>query len=457
MEKSKDNRFVIIVRIEKYIEHMLTILLKLPRTEKFSIGTEVKTSMYEMMKNILLASKIDKNKRLSIYNIVDSNIYYQRICIRIMYNQKWIDEKKYKHSNELLAEIGKILGGLIKSLEGRNMPKTIKNIYDNSVSFENLLKAHKKARCGKREKKKIILFELKLEQELLELEKKLKNGTYKHGGYTKFKIYEPKERIIMASEYKDRVVHRWYVEKFIKPYFVPQFISTSYAGIEGRGMHKASKDVQKAMRSAKSKWKNYYILKMDVTKYFQNIDKRILWEILKRKMKDKKLLWLTREILLSTEGIVGLPLGNYTSQMFANIYLNELDQYVKHKLKCRYYYRYMDDMVIMCENKEIAKDSLNNITKFLKENLKLTLNSKTRIFKDIQGVNFCGYKINEKRLKIRHTSKCRMKRKLKRYTRQLKEGKITLPEIQRSIAGWLGYVKHADSYNLRKSMFYIEG
>lgn len=337
------------------------------------------------------------------------------------------------------------------------MPKTIKNIYDNSVSFENLLKAHKKARCGKREKKKIILFELKLEQELLELEKQLKNGTYKHGGYTKFKIYEPKERIIMASEYKDRVVHQWYVEKFIKPYFVPQFISTSYAGIEGRGMHKASKDVQKAMRSAKSKWKNYYILKMDVTKYFQNIDKRILLEILKRKMKDKKLLWLTREILLSTEGMVGLPLGNYTSQKFANIYLNELDQYVKHKLKCKYYYRYMDDMVIMCENKEIAKDSLNNITKFLKENLKLTLNSKTRIFKDIQGVNFCGYKINEKRLKIRHTSKCRMKRKLKRYTRQLKEGKITLPEIQRSIAGWLGYVKHANSYNLRKSMFYIEG
>ena len=97
------------------------------------------------------------------------------------------------------------------------MPKTIKNIYDNSVSFENLLKAHKKARCGKREKKKIILFELKLEQELLELEKQLKNGTYKNGGYTKFKIYEPKERIIMASEYKDRVIHQWYVEKFIKP------------------------------------------------------------------------------------------------------------------------------------------------------------------------------------------------------------------------------------------------
>ena len=337
------------------------------------------------------------------------------------------------------------------------MPKTLRNIYDKELSFENLLKAHKKARRGKRTKKKVILFELILEQELLRLEEELRNCTYKHSGYTKFKIHQPKERVIMASEYMDRVVHQWYVQHFIKPYFVPQFINTTYACIEGRGMHKASKDVQKAMRSAKANWKNYYILKMDITKYFHNIDKRILWNILKRKIKDRKLLWLTREILLSTEGMLGLPLGNYTSQMFANIYLNELDQYVKHELKCKYYYRYMDDMVILCENKESAKHILYNVIIFLQEKLKLTLNSKTRIFKDIQGVNFCGYKINEKRMKIRHTSKCRMKRKLKRYTMQLKEGKITLPEIQRSIAGWLSYVKHADSYNLRKSMFYIEG
>ena len=337
------------------------------------------------------------------------------------------------------------------------MPKTIRNVYDKEVSFEKLLEAHRKARRGKREKRKVILLELVLEEQLLQLEKDLKNCTYKHGKYTKFKIYQPKERIIMASEYLDRIVHQWYVQNFIKPYFVPQFINTTYACIEGRGMHKASKDVQKAMKSAKAKWQNYYILKMDITKYFHNIDKRILWDILKRKIKDRKLLWLTREILLSTEGMLGLPLGNYTSQMFANIYLNELDQYAKHILKCKYYYRYMDDMVILCENKEKAKNILRSITIFLENNLKLTLNSKTRIFKDIQGVNFCGYKINERRMKIRHASKCRMKRKLKKFTQQLKEGKISLPEIQRSIAGWLGYVKHADSYNLRKSMFYIEG
>jgi len=253
------------------------------------------------------------------------------------------------------------------------------------------------------------------------------------------------------------MVHQWYVQHFIKPYFVPQFINTSYACIEGRGMHKASKDLQLAMKQAKNKWGNYYILKMDITKYFYNIDKRILWNILKKKIKDKKLLWLTRLILLSTEGILGLPLGNYTSQMFANIYLNELDQFAKHKLKCKYYYRYMDDIVILCENKETAKNVLNDISIFLEKNLKLTLNSKTRIFKNIQGVNFCGYKINEYRLKIRHTSKIRMKRKLKSYTKLLGEGKIKIPDIQRSIAGWLGYVKHADSHDLRNSMFYIEG
>lgn len=112
----KNNELVIIPKIEKYIEYMLTILIKLPRTEKFSIGTEIKTSMYEILKNILLASKIDKRKRLEIYNMVDSHIYYQRICIRIMYNNRWIDMKKYKYSNELLYEIGRMLGGLIKSL-----------------------------------------------------------------------------------------------------------------------------------------------------------------------------------------------------------------------------------------------------------------------------------------------------------------------------------------------------
>lgn len=112
----QNNELIIIPKTEKYIEYMLTILLKLPRTEKFSIGTEIKTSIYSMLKNILLSTKVDKSKRLEIYNIIDAEMFFQRICIRIMYNNNWIDNKKYKYSNELLNEIGKILGGLIKSL-----------------------------------------------------------------------------------------------------------------------------------------------------------------------------------------------------------------------------------------------------------------------------------------------------------------------------------------------------
>ena len=118
-----NNELIIIPKVEKYIEYILTIVIKLPWTEKFSIGTEIKTSVYNMLRNILLVSKMDKTKRLEIYNIVDAEIYYQRICIRIMYNQKWIDEKKYKHSNELLSEIGRILGGLIKSLGANKYAK----------------------------------------------------------------------------------------------------------------------------------------------------------------------------------------------------------------------------------------------------------------------------------------------------------------------------------------------
>lgn len=110
------NQLILIPKTEKYIEYMLIILLKLPRTEKYSIGTEIKTSMYSMLRNVLLANKSDKNKRLQIYNVIDTEIYFQRICIRIMYNNKWINETKYKYSNELLSEIGKMLGGLIKSL-----------------------------------------------------------------------------------------------------------------------------------------------------------------------------------------------------------------------------------------------------------------------------------------------------------------------------------------------------
>lgn len=204
------------------------------------------------------------------------------------------------------------------------------------------------------------------------------------------------------------------MDNFLEPYFVPTFISTSYACLKNKGMHKACLDVQKTMKHCKNIWKEYYILKMDVTKFFQNINKDKLYFILNKKIQDQKLMWLLKEIIYSNEEKCGLAIGNYTSQIFANIYLNEVDQYIKHKLHCKYYFRYMDDSIILIKTKQEAKENLIKIRKFLKEYLYLELNEKTQIFKSKQGVNFCGYKINEYRLKIRDRRKKKVEKQSKR-------------------------------------------
>ncbi|CDD37188.1 putative uncharacterized protein [Clostridium sp. CAG:356] len=182
------------------------------------------------------------------------------------------------------------------------MPKTIRNQYDKKLTYESLMKAHIESRKGKNIRKEIILFNLKQEEYIMWLYEQLKNGTYKHSRYATFYVTEPKLRLIEKSAYIDRIVHRWYVDNFMKEYFIKSFINTSYACLENRGMHKACINVQNTMKHCKRIWNNYYIIKMDIAKYFQNIDKSILYNILQRKIKDKKLLWLTKEILLSIYG-----------------------------------------------------------------------------------------------------------------------------------------------------------
>ena len=294
------------------------------------------------------------------------------------------------------------------------MPRTIRNEFDKKLSYESLMKAHKLSRRGKGYRKETILFNLKQEEYIMWLYERLKTGTYKHSGYTVFYVTEPKLRKIEKSIYLDRIVHRWVVDNFLEPYFVPTFISTSYACLKNKGMHKACLDVQSTMKHLERIWGEYYILKMDVRKYFQNIDKDILYRILLRKVQDNKLIWLLKEIIYSNEGKKGLAIGNYTSQMFANIYLNEVDQYIKNSLHCKYYFRYLDDSVCMFKTKEEAKVALERIKEFLAKNLELELNEKTQIFKNRQGVNFCGYKINSYRLKIRDRRNKETKEKNKR-------------------------------------------
>ena len=336
------------------------------------------------------------------------------------------------------------------------MPKTLRNEFDKYVSYEKLMEAHCKARKGKGFRKEIIEFNLKQEEYIMWLFEQLETQKYKHGGYTTFYVTEPKLRKIEKSRYIDRIVHRWLVDNFLEPAFVPQFTSTSFACLKGKGMHRAALYVQETMRKCKINWGEYYILKMDVSKYFDNINKNILLKILKRKIIDKKLLWLIEEILFSQKRKKGLEIGNYTSQMFANIYLNEVDQYIKHELKIKYYCRYLDDSIVIVKTKKEAKETLEKIKIFLKENLELELNKKTQIFKSKQGVNFCGYKINEYRLKIRDKGKRKLKNKIKHLKQEIKKRKMTSKESKKYLAGHLGYLKYADVNNLKNKLFYIE-
>ena len=333
------------------------------------------------------------------------------------------------------------------------MPKTIRNVYYKNLTYEKLLKAHLDARKGKGSRKEIILFNLKQEEYIKYLLEKLENKTYKHGGYTVFYVTEPKLRKIEKSKYMDRIVHRWLVDNILKPYFIPRFIQTTYACIEGRGMHKACLDMQKMMKHCTRIWNNYYILKMDIAKYFDNIDKKILLDILEKRIKDKDVMWLINEILYANKREKGLEIGNYTSQMFANIYLNEYDWYVKRDLHIKYFSRYMDDSILLVKTKKEAIQALENIKRFLKENLHLELNSKTQIFKSSQGVNYCGYKINEYRLKIRDKGKKKLKKKIKYLRYEIKNGKITSKDAKRYLAGHLGYLKIANTKNLELKLF----
>ena len=336
------------------------------------------------------------------------------------------------------------------------MPKTIRNLYFKYLTYDKLLEAHSKSRKGKGYRKEIILFNLKQEEYIMWLLEKLQNKTYKHGGYSTFYVTEHKLRKIEKSKYIDRIVHRWLVDNFLGPAFIPQFISTSYACLKGKGMHKACLDLQKEMKHCQRIWNDYYILKMDIAKYFDNINKTILLKILKRKIKDKDVLWLIKEILYAQKREKGLEIGNYTSQMFANIYLNEIDQYIKHILKVKYYFRYMDDSVLFVKTKQEAKEILEKIKTFLKMNLELELNKKTQIFKSKQGVNFCGYKINTYRLKIRDKGKRKLKEKVKQLKKDIKQGKMTSKEAYKYLAGHLGYIKIANTYNLESKLFYQE-
>lgn len=291
------------------------------------------------------------------------------------------------------------------------MCKSIKKCFLEKLTFDKMLDAHKRASKGKNNKYEVLKFNIDMESNIWNIINEIKSGTYKLGRYRCFIIYEPKERMIKCLPYKDRVVQQWYIHEFIKPYIIPRLEYNTCACIDGRGTHYAVNLVQKYLKEAKYEYGNYYILKLDIKKFFYNVDKNVLFNIMKEYISDKLLLNLTKVFIYDDNNNESIPIGNYTSQYFANILLDKLDKYIKNELKISRFCRFMDDIVCILKSREECREVYDKIKIFLRNKLHLELNDKSRYYPCQLGVNFCGYRIFECYKLVRNRCKKEIRKK----------------------------------------------
>ena len=331
------------------------------------------------------------------------------------------------------------------------MSKRVDNIFRSNISFSKLLLAHKRAKKGKSLRLDVIEFEMDLEKNLISIGEELLKGTYKFGDYREFNIYEPKKRIIKVLPYKDRVVHQLIVVEMLEPIFEKDFIKDSYACIKGRGVHLAVKTLKKYIKKIRKSNIDFWVLKCDIKSYFASIDHVKLYNIIEKRIKDKYFLDFIKKVIFCDKSGRGVPIGNYTSQYFANIYLNVLDKFIKEILKVKYYVRYMDDYVLLLNSKEECIKLKKMIEQKLRE-LGLELNPKTEYFKGYLGVNFCGYKVFYNKVNIKRKNKVRMKRWFRKIAKDFKNEKIEISDVSKKLPGVRGYLSNCSNNNLINSI-----
>ena len=349
--------------------------------------------------------------------------------------------------------------------------KPIKGLWEQIVSYENLLEAYKSAAKGKRFRPEVLIYTDDLEHNLSRLQSDLMNGTYKTGRYHEFYVYEPKKRLVMALPFYDRVA-QWAIYRVLNPYLAKGYIKDSYACIDGRGIHAASARLKyfAGLIERENGGKGYY-LKLDISKYFYRINHEVLLKLLRKRFGDRELISVLERIVCSDVPFglplgaspgeskriygVGMPIGNLTSQMFANFYLNELDQYIKRELKAHCYVRYMDDMIIVAKEKSELHEYRRKIERFLNRELKLNLNEKTTIRPLSLGIDFCGYKVWSTHIKLRKQTALKMKRRLKKLEKDYAVGAASLDDVKRTLASYNGALSHCDGYLLSREVFGI--
>ncbi len=342
------------------------------------------------------------------------------------------------------------------------MPKSYNHLFSQIASFENLFAAWEAAQRGKRRRPDVAAFERHLESHLLQLERQLLDGSYRPGRYRSFYIREPKRRKISAAPFRDRVVHHALV-RVIAPIFEARFSNASYACRVGKGTHRAANHAQALVR------RYPYVLKADVAQFFPSVDHGVLMGLLARHIACQPTLALCQTLMSSGDGILaseytlrffpgddlfaalrprGLPIGNLTSQFWANVYLNGFDTLFQRELRLPHV-RYCDDLLIFAD----AKPTLHAALAALHARaatLRLTLHPlKTRLYHADEGVEFVGYRLFRDHRRLRRSNVRLFVRRLRRQQRAYRAGQLSAKRLRASLRSWIAHAQHADTYRLR--------
>ncbi len=331
--------------------------------------------------------------------------------------------------------------------------KRVGYLFKELCSFKNLYRAFHRACRGSGKTDEACRFFFRLEPELLSLQADLQSGAYRPAKYRYFQIYDPKERTISVAPFRDRVAHHALVG-VIEPVFDLTFIRDSYATRKGKGSHKA------ILRAQEFLGRNEWYLKFDIEKYFDSIDHELLLALLQRKIKDKRVLDLAAVIIKNSDASrdlgagKGLPIGNLTSQFFANVYLDPLDHYVKDKLGRKCYLRYMDDGVIFAGEKDCLREVLMMIRTFLGRELHLKLKERATLINTRQhGLPFLGCRIFPGLIRVKNENVRRIKRRMQMREREFQQGKIEEERFLCSMRSSVAHLAFADTLKLRRIIF----
>lgn len=333
--------------------------------------------------------------------------------------------------------------------------KRIGNLYDYIISVDNLNAAERKARHAKGARSSLKAFDSDREGNIAKLHEVLAKCEYHTSQYSTFTIYEPKERqICRLPYYPDRIVHHA-IMNVMEPIWVSMFTADTYSCLKKRGIHACAQAVKRTLREHPEE--TTYCLKLDIRKFYPSINHAILKQILRRKLKDDRLLMLLDEIIDSHNTLppecirykgCGIPIGNYLSQYLANLYLTYFDHWLKEVKKVRFYYRYADDIVILGDNKEQLHALLHDIRAYLWENLKMTVKPNYQVFPtDARGIDYVGYRFWHTHTLIRRCIKCNLCRAV---AKMRKRGITDLKAQRIALCGWIGWAKYADAKNLFK-------